>query len=111
MATEHKIESQAFTVTRHSLRAGERERQEKIFERNAASMARFGTDVRGFYAAMASLTEMAPGVEFDSGVAKVKDATGSIVWSGHFLATWRKKDGKWQTVRDIWTNDLLESSK
>ena len=48
---------------------------------------------------------------WDFGVSKVKYATGSIVWSGHFLAMLRKKDGKWQTVRDIWTNDPPESSR
>ena len=48
---------------------------------------------------------------WDSGVSKVEDATGAVVWSGHFLATFRKRDGKWQTVRDMWTSDPPDSTK
>jgi len=52
------------------------------------------------------VVEVSGDMGWDSGVAKVKDANGTSVWSGHFLATWRKKNGKWQTVRDMWTNDV-----
>ena len=62
MKTKNRTELKQFTVTRHPLEAGERERQEEIFRRSGALAARFGTDVRGFYAEMRSLTEMAAGI-------------------------------------------------
>ena len=55
--------------------------------------------------------EVSGDMGWDSGISKVRDPSGSIVWSGHFLATWRKKDGKWQTVRDMWTNDPPSATK
>jgi monoterpene epsilon-lactone hydrolase len=55
--------TERFTVTRHPPAGGERARQERIFQRNADLTARFGANIREFYAAMHSLTPMAVGVE------------------------------------------------
>jgi ketosteroid isomerase-like protein len=83
-----------------------REAIRKLF---AASMATAKPGQSEFYENY--IVEVSGDMGWDSGVSKVKDAAGATVWSGHFLAAWRKKDGNWQTVRDIWTNDPPEPSK
>jgi monoterpene epsilon-lactone hydrolase len=62
MQTTRQTELKNFSVTRHPLAEGERARQEKIFRRNADLAGRFGTNIREFYAAMVSQTEIAAGV-------------------------------------------------
>lgn len=62
LKTSQQTELNRFTVTHHPLGAGERERQENIFKRNADLAVHFGAELRGFYSAMLSQTEMASGV-------------------------------------------------
>lgn len=64
MATISVLRPDLFRTVRHPLAAGEHERQERLFKRNAALAAQFGSDRRGFYAAMAALTPCAAGVTF-----------------------------------------------
>jgi ketosteroid isomerase-like protein len=40
-----------------------------------------------------------------SGSFTVVDKKGMTVDSGHYLETWRKTDGKWLIVRDLWNSD------
>jgi ketosteroid isomerase-like protein/uncharacterized RmlC-like cupin family protein len=40
-----------------------------------------------------------------SGSYKVTDASGATVDSGNYAETWRKTDGKWLIIRDIWNSD------
>lgn len=40
-----------------------------------------------------------------SGLFKVTDAAGATVATGKYLETWRRIDGKWKIIRDIWNND------
>jgi uncharacterized protein (TIGR02246 family) len=40
-----------------------------------------------------------------SGTFKVADAAGTIKGTGKFVEVWRKADGRWLLIRDIWNND------
>ncbi len=40
-----------------------------------------------------------------SGTFKVNGAGGATVGTGKYLQVWRKTDGKWLMIRDIWNND------
>lgn len=40
-----------------------------------------------------------------SGVFKVTGSSDATVATGKFLETWRKADGKWLLIRDIWNMD------
>ena len=39
------------------------------------------------------------------GIYTVKSASGETVGSGSYMEVWRKIDGKWLMVRDIWNSD------
>jgi monoterpene epsilon-lactone hydrolase len=71
-----QAKSPRLKVTRHPLLPGDAERQAKIFKRNAALVARFGSDRRGAYAAMASMTPMAEDVR----LSRVQDSHASGWW-------------------------------
>ncbi len=43
---------------------------------------------------------------YDAGAFTVTDASGATVDTGKFLAVYKKKDGKWLYVRDIWNSDM-----
>jgi uncharacterized protein (TIGR02246 family) len=55
------------------------------------------------------LGEESAGVSADmgwhSGTYKVNGKDGGAVGTGKYLESWRKADGKWLIVRDIWNND------
>jgi ketosteroid isomerase-like protein len=40
-----------------------------------------------------------------SGTFKLKDTSDATVGKGKWLEVWRKADGKWLMIRDIWNND------
>ena len=40
-----------------------------------------------------------------SGTFKINGSGGATVGTGKYLELWRKKDGKWLIVQDIWNND------
>ena len=40
-----------------------------------------------------------------SGTFKLNDTSGATVGTGKWLEIWRKADGKWLMIRDIWNND------
>ena len=76
--TEMNVSSlKTLVQTNHPLRNGERERQQALFQRNAALMAEFGEDRRGGYAAMAALTPQATGITF----SEASTAQASGWWS------------------------------
>lgn len=39
------------------------------------------------------------------------DAKGKAVSSGKYVELWRKKDGNWRMVRDIWNNDAAAAAE
>lgn len=39
------------------------------------------------------------------GIYTVKSASGETIGSGSYMEVWRKIDGKWLIVRDIWNSD------
>jgi ketosteroid isomerase-like protein len=40
-----------------------------------------------------------------AGTSSVVDATGKTVETGKFIEVWRRTNGKWLIVRDIWNDD------
>ena len=40
-----------------------------------------------------------------AGTYVMTDTTGAAVVTGKWVETWRKADGKWLIIRDIWNND------
>lgn len=40
-----------------------------------------------------------------AGVFAVKDTSGNTVASGKYVEVWRKQDGKWLILRDMWNTD------
>jgi len=77
MVTISALKSDRVGSIRHPLGGGERERQHRLFERNAALAAQYGDNRRGFYAAMAAMTPIAAGVSF----AEVKEPTVTGWWA------------------------------
>jgi ketosteroid isomerase-like protein len=55
------------------------------------------------------LGEESAGVSGDlgwhSGTYKVNGAGGATVGTGKYLEVWRKAEGKWLIIRDVWNND------
>ncbi|MBK6998015.1 MAG: nuclear transport factor 2 family protein [Lewinellaceae bacterium] len=44
----------------------------------------------------------------ETGKITVKDSTGTLTYSGKYMAVWEKRDGKWLTIRDISNDDAKE---
>ena len=44
----------------------------------------------------------------ETGKTTVTDATGQVVYTGKYMAIWEKRNGKWQTIRDISNDDKKE---
>jgi uncharacterized protein (TIGR02246 family) len=42
-----------------------------------------------------------------AGTSSVIDATGKTVETGNYVEVWRRTNGKWLMVRDIWNDDAL----
>lgn len=42
---------------------------------------------------------------FESGSLSATDKSGATVYRGKFLVVYRKADGKWHMIRDIWNSD------
>lgn len=42
---------------------------------------------------------------WDGGTFSARDAAGTTVGTGKYLAVWERKAGKWLIIRDIWNND------
>jgi ketosteroid isomerase-like protein len=59
--------------------------------------------------------EVSTNVGWSSGTFKVTGAGGVEVAAGKFMSTWRKTNGKWLNVREIWNSDrpvsLISSAK
>ena len=41
-----------------------------------------------------------------SGTFKVNGANGATVGTGKYLEVWRKTEGKWLMIRDVWNSDV-----
>lgn len=63
MGSRYEYGTGSATLSHHRLQAGEQERQARLLQRNADTQARFGTDLRGAYAAVAAQTPLAAGAE------------------------------------------------
>jgi len=50
-------------------------------------------------------TGIAGNLGWHSGTFKVNGSGGATVGTGKYLEVWRKTDGKWLMIRDIWNND------
>lgn len=48
---------------------------------------------------------------WESGTYIVKDKTGHTLEAGKYLSVFRKKEGKWLFVRDIWNADSAPAAK
>lgn len=77
-----------------------------------AIRAMVAADIEGARASGVTLQLVGPdagGVAGDfgwhGGAYAVVDANGTAVDSGHYLEVWRKSDGQWRIVRDIWNSD------
>ncbi len=57
-----------------------------------------------------SHTGVSGNLGWHSGTYKVTDASGATVDSGNYSETWRKADGKWLIIRDIWNSDRPAAS-
>ncbi len=44
----------------------------------------------------------------ETGKATTKDATGKVTYTGKYMVLWEKRNGKWQTIRDIYNDDAKE---
>lgn len=42
---------------------------------------------------------------WDDGSWSIVDGSGTVLDSGHYLAVWRRVDGKWLMIRDTWNSD------
>ncbi len=42
---------------------------------------------------------------WDDGSWSVVDANGTTLDTGHYMAVWKKADGKWLMIRDTWNSD------
>ena len=51
--------------------------------------------------------EVSGNLGFRSGKYSITDKSGAVVDTGKWLETWRKADGKWRIIRDIWNSDTL----
>lgn len=51
--------------------------------------------------------EVSGNLGFRSGTYSISDKSGAGVDTGKWLETWRRTDGKWQIIRDIWNSDML----
>lgn len=51
--------------------------------------------------------QVSGGLGFRSGTYSVTDKAGASTDTGKWLEIWRKTDGKWSIIRDIWNSDLL----
>ena len=49
--------------------------------------------------------EVSGNVAWSSGAYRVIGAGGAEVARGQFMATWRKTNGKWLNVQEIWNED------
>ncbi len=58
----------------------------------------------------ASTTGVSGNVGWHSGDFTVKDTAGKVVGAGKFLEVWRKQDGKWLILRDMWNLDTPPAS-
>ena len=47
---------------------------------------------------------------WESGTYMAKDKAGAIADTGKFLSVFRKKDGKWLFLRDMWNSDAATES-
>jgi uncharacterized protein (TIGR02246 family) len=48
---------------------------------------------------------MSGDLAWHAGVGSIVDAAGKTVGTNKYVEVWRKRDGKWLMVRDIWNDD------
>lgn len=44
----------------------------------------------------------------ETGKITAKDVTGTVTYTGKYMAIWEKRDGKWLTIRDMNNDDVKE---
>ena len=44
----------------------------------------------------------------EAGKTTVKDAKGTVTYTGKYMAVWEKRNGKWMVIRDIYNDDKKE---
>jgi len=52
-----------------------------------------------------SAVGMSGDLAWHAGTSSVVDASGKTVETGNYVEVWRRVDGKWLMVRDIWNDD------
>jgi len=57
-----------------------------------------------------STTGVSGNLGWHSGTFAVKDTAGNTVGTGKYMEVWRKQDGKWLILRDMWNLDAPPAS-
>ena len=78
----------------------------------AAIREHFAADIRNMQAAgmtlvipEANAVEISGDLAYGAGIYNVTDKTGAVVDTGKFVNVFRRRDGQWLLVRDIWNSD------
>lgn len=58
----------------------------------------------------ASSAGVSGNIGWHAGVFAVKDTSGNTVGSGKYVEVWRKQDGKWLILRDMWNTDAAPAA-